>query len=47
MKKWGFTGSPVEFHSIYEICDSYCGVMKSLADMPSRLEGGDHRTNEK
>jgi len=23
----------------------YCGVMKLLADMPSRLGGGDHRTN--
>lgn len=22
-----------------------CGVMKLLADMPSRLEGGDHRIN--
>ena len=23
----------------------HCGVMKLLADMPSRLEGGDHRIN--
>ena len=24
---------------------SYCGVMKFLADMPSRLGGGDNRIN--
>jgi len=30
---------------IQNIPFTYCGVMKLLADMPSRLGGGDHRTN--
>ncbi len=33
--------------SLKPIESEHCGVMKFLADMPSRLEGGDHRINEK
>ena len=32
---------------LVDFCSLYCGVMKSLADMPSRLGGGDYRINEK
>jgi len=35
-----------EINRIHIIRDTYCGVMKPLADMPSCLGGGDHRTNK-
>lgn len=36
IKRWLVLNSLIEVH---------CGVMKFSADMPSCLEGGDHRTN--
>ena len=50
---FSITGSNYEDHEdhicetliIHVIRDKYCGVMKPLADMPSCLGGGGHRTN--
>ena len=50
--KYGYTESKVSRVLILEILtiriirDKYCGVMKPLADMPSCLGGGVHRTNK-
>ncbi len=44
MKK-GFTDNISEIPPIYEIRNKYCGVMKSLADMPPCLGGEDNGRN--